>query len=384
MTTTRQHATVTWVDLGTTDIERSKDFYQALFGWDYDEFETDEGSYFTALIGGQPVAGMMASAEEQPVDMASMWSVFFSSTDLDGDVARAEEAGGSVVRPPFEIPGGERIAVVADPAGARFALATFSSVGAGRLLQNETGALSWVECHSRDVAASLAFYERFFGWQGRQDGDYHLLEHDGEPVAGLMAVPEGVPARVPSYWFVYWQVDALDDAITRVVEAGGTTATSPMQTDDGRFSVVEDPTGATLGLLERAMTGELVADDVKDRPVSTLTSKYVISVEPEASLRVVVDHFIEGGVSFVVVADSGSVAGVVSEHDVLRAIHDGADIDQIWAADIMSIDLITAEPEVTIGDAARLMIENGVRHLLVFGGRGGVVSIRDVLEAIAI
>lgn len=127
----------------------------------------------------------------------------------------------------------------------------------------------------------------------------------------------------------------------------------------------------------------LLGHAMKDRPVSTLTSKYVISVEPEVSLRAVVDHFIEGGVSFVVVTAGGSVAGVVSEHDVLRAIHDGADIDEVSAADVMSIDLITAEPDVTIAEAARLMIDNRVRHLLVFGGHGGVVSIRDVLEAIA-
>lgn len=118
------------------------------------------------------------------------------------------------------------------------------------------------------------------------------------------------------------------------------------------------------------------------QPIGTIASKYVISVDTKATVRTVVDHLINGGVSLVVVDDSGSVAGVVSEHDVLEAIHDGADIDEIWAADIMSTDITTAEPGQPIAEAARLMLDNQLRHLLVMGDEGGVVSIRDVLEAL--
>ena len=119
-----------------------------------------------------------------------------------------------------------------------------------------------------------------------------------------------------------------------------------------------------------------------NQPIGSLTSKYVISVEPKASLRTVVDHLINGGVSLVVVDDSGSAVGVVSEHDVLQAIHDGADIDEIWAADIMSTEVTTADADQTIEEAARLMLENRFRHLLVPGDEGGVVSIRDILDAL--
>ena len=113
-----------------------------------------------------------------------------------------------------------------------------------------------------------------------------------------------------------------------------------------------------------------------------MASSYVISVECTAPIRTVIEHFVEGGVGFVVVLDSGSVAGVVSEHDVLSAIHDGADIDEIWAADIMSTDLVTADGSDSITDVARLMMDQRVRHVLVLGEQGGVVSIRDVLDAL--
>ena len=121
---------------------------------------------------------------------------------------------------------------------------------------------------------------------------------------------------------------------------------------------------------------------VSEQPIGALASTYVISVESNATLRTVVEHLINGEVSLVVVDDSETPVGVVSEHDVLRAIHDGADIDEIWAADIMSDDVMTVDANQTIAQSARLMLENRFRHLVVQGDEGGVVSIRDVLGAL--
>lgn len=116
--------------------------------------------------------------------------------------------------------------------------------------------------------------------------------------------------------------------------------------------------------------------------IGDLSSRSVISVEPSATLRKVIEHFVLGGVSFLVVQDSQSVAGVVTEHDVLRAVYDGADLDEVGAADVMSTDLVAADASSTLADAARLMIDNGIRHLLVTGPASGVLSIRDVLAAV--
>lgn len=118
------------------------------------------------------------------------------------------------------------------------------------------------------------------------------------------------------------------------------------------------------------------------RPIGDLASSQVISVDTTARLRTVIEHLVDGGVGFIVVMDSGSVAGVVSEHDVLRAIHDGADIDEVPAADIMSTDLVTAAATDSVSDVARLMSETRVRHVLILGDDGGVVSIRDIVAAL--
>ena len=122
--------------------------------------------------------------------------------------------------------------------------------------------------------------------------------------------------------------------------------------------------------------------DRRERPLTEVTSTRIVTVESNETLRAVIRHFIEDGVDFVVVGGRGSVAGVVSEHDVVRAMHDGADIDEVWAADIMSTDLVVADGDESLAEAARRMVDNRIRHLLIFGDQGGVVSIRDVLEAL--
>ena len=55
----------------------------------------------------------------------------------------------------------------------------------------------------------------------------------------------------------------------------------------------------------------------------------------------------------------------------------------MWAVDVMTRDTIMIEPDATIEAAAELMLEAGVRHLVVDdseGDRYGVVSVRDLLD----
>ncbi len=117
--------------------------------------------------------------------------------------------------------------------------------------------------------------------------------------------------------------------------------------------------------------------------IGSLVSRPAVSVDRTATLRILIDRFSDQGASFAVVGDSLSVAGVVSATDVLLAIHDGADIDEVTVAEAMSEDVVAADADATLHEGARLMTENGIRQLLVLGDRGGVVSIVDVLAAMA-
>lgn len=107
-----------WNELSTSDLERAKAFYSAVFGWgwggsdDYAEFQ----------VSGRTVGAVMPRPEQMPSEVPDSWLVYFASDDLDGDLQKAVELGATTFVGPTEIPGAGRFAVLADPEGAAFAL----------------------------------------------------------------------------------------------------------------------------------------------------------------------------------------------------------------------------------------------------------------------
>lgn len=218
-----------------------------------------------------------------------------------------------------------------------------------------------------------------------------LIAGSGGTLAGLLALISLLPRYerlklfnnvlisvlvVTAVWGVWAELDKSWYARTLGVESvlvAATTLTIPVlwrfggdPGDDGRLAASRPP----------ARAGQ--------RLVGSLVSPQVVSVKPTTTLRETIDVLAHEGVSLVAVVDSGSVSGVVSEHDVLLAIDDNADIDEIRAADIMSTSLVVADDKTTTSEAARLMSESGVRHLLVLGDDGGVVSALDLLSEMSL
>jgi len=67
---------------------------------------------------------------------------------------------------------------------------------------------------------------------------------DDKSNAGAMAMPEGVPAEVPSFWGVYFAVADCDATLARATELGATVSFPAMDMGPMRFAGITDPTGA--------------------------------------------------------------------------------------------------------------------------------------------
>ena len=78
--------------------------------------------------------------------------------------------------------------------------------------------------------------------------------------------------------------------------------------------------------------------------------------------------------------------GILSERDVLRAVADGADPTTATVGDYMTWNAIVATSEWDVMQAARTMLANGFRHLLVIDGASaqevGILSIRDLMAGL--
>jgi predicted enzyme related to lactoylglutathione lyase len=118
--------------LATPDPDGARRFYGAVFGWQADTIELG-GATMTLWR----IPGYLGGVPEQPVprDMIAVmmpagdpnlpphWSINFWIADTDAAAKKTPELGGKVVVPPFDAVG-FRQAILADPEGARFLVAT--------------------------------------------------------------------------------------------------------------------------------------------------------------------------------------------------------------------------------------------------------------------
>jgi predicted enzyme related to lactoylglutathione lyase len=112
-----------WNELGTRDTAGAKQFYSAVFGWGTQEEGSERaGTYTVWTVGEAMVGGMIdMNALGMPAEVPPNWLVYFTVDDADAAVDAVNAGGGDIRMGPIEIPVG-RFAVVADPAGAVFAV----------------------------------------------------------------------------------------------------------------------------------------------------------------------------------------------------------------------------------------------------------------------
>lgn len=112
-----------WNELGTRDTAGAKEFYPAVFGWGMQEEDSERAGTYTAwTVRGAMVGGMIdMNALDLPPEVPPNWLVYFSVENADAAIEAVNAGGGDVRMGPIDIPIG-RFAVVADPAGAVFAI----------------------------------------------------------------------------------------------------------------------------------------------------------------------------------------------------------------------------------------------------------------------
>lgn len=237
-----------WVELGTSDVPKSAEFYGALFGWTVTTDPRPEaGGYTVAGLDDDPVAALSPLyAPGQPV----AWSVSFAVLDADATAARAPEEGGAVVMAPTDIFDIGRFAVLRDPTGAMFTIwqpRTFH--GFGRW--DEPGAPAWVELATRDVPAANAFYQALFGWS-ISDDDYPHLSVGDRQFGGVQDLnATGVPEDVPPHWLLYFRTPDVEAAARHAADLGARTLAGPFHLPGtGRFATLRDPLGAVFALYQ--------------------------------------------------------------------------------------------------------------------------------------
>lgn len=147
-----------WVDLMSSDVERSKDFYGELFGWVAEEPNPEFGGYTNFVKDGDRVAGLMAAQEE---GMPDVWSVYLAVEDAAKTVEVGKANGAQVFVEAMPVGTLGTMAVLADAGGAMVGMWQPGDHRGG--LVGTGGAPCHFELHTRDYEQAVAFYEDVFG-----------------------------------------------------------------------------------------------------------------------------------------------------------------------------------------------------------------------------
>jgi predicted enzyme related to lactoylglutathione lyase len=115
------HGTLCWADLSTPDPKRAGDFYSGLFGWQLTADEKDKSGYLHIKNGEHFIGGVPPAAHRQP-GVLPHWLAYFHADDVDATANNATKMGAKLFLPPMSMEDVGRMAVIADPQGAVFAI----------------------------------------------------------------------------------------------------------------------------------------------------------------------------------------------------------------------------------------------------------------------
>jgi diguanylate cyclase (GGDEF)-like protein/PAS domain S-box-containing protein len=119
------------------------------------------------------------------------------------------------------------------------------------------------------------------------------------------------------------------------------------------------------------------------RSVAAVMTRTVLSLPPDASLQQAVELMEEHQDNSVVVAEEQCPIGIVTERDLVRLFSDSDDGVVPRLEEVMASPVQTVSTETTVTEAAELMLETGMRHLVVVTSSGelaGLVSEHDLTQ----
>src|SRR5688500_5418425 len=110
----------------------------------------------------------------------------------------------------------------------------------------------------------------------------------------------------------------------------------------------------------------------------------VATIDPDVPVSELLRSLAEHNIGAIVVVGPSGVAGIVSERDVVRRLHEsGADLLSSPVSAIMTADVFTCSPSDTVDSLPVVMTERRFRHVPVVsdGQLVGIVSIGDVVKS---
>ena len=105
---------VDYIELPATDVQRTRHFYERVFGWKFEDY----GPGYTSFVDGRIAGGF---SRERQVASGGGALVVLYAVDLEQIQQTIQQEGGRIVKQIFSFPGGRRFHFT-DPSGNELAV----------------------------------------------------------------------------------------------------------------------------------------------------------------------------------------------------------------------------------------------------------------------
>jgi hypothetical protein len=254
VTTTHAPGTFCWPELTTTDQAGAEKFYGELFGWTLARTPMGPDAHYTIFMKGDHSVGAAAQQGPEQKGIPSHWLSYASTTSVDQSIEKAKSLGATVIAGPFDVMEHGRMAVLADPTGAVFALWQ-ANKHPGATAIDEEGTLVWTELVTDDTNKAGDFYTKLFGWTTEAwpgPIPYTVFKRGTDTQAGgMMAKTPEMGPNVPNHWMPYFGVADTAATLRKSESLGGTTIVGPMDVPNvGIMAVLKDPQGGHFSVMQ--------------------------------------------------------------------------------------------------------------------------------------
>lgn len=107
----------------------------------------------------------------------------------------------------------------------------------------------------------------------------------------------------------------------------------------------------------------------------------VVTAKSELTLREASRVMKELRIGSLVVMEEDKIVGILTSTDLLKAVADGKDPEQVRLSEVMSPNVVTVKPDTPLEDAVELMVDKKVKRLPVVedGKLVGIVTASDII-----
>jgi uncharacterized protein len=121
MSTPENNHRIDYIEFATRDIAAARNFYTAAFGWKFTDYGPDYTSFEDGRIAGGFYHPTIVGGNAADIPARSQPMVVIYATKLEDAEQRVTRAGGKILKPSFEFPGGRRFEY-SDPTGVVLAV----------------------------------------------------------------------------------------------------------------------------------------------------------------------------------------------------------------------------------------------------------------------